>query len=61
VTVAISESPSMMLSGMAGCTLGVWVAHGEGRAKFETPELKKEVCCRLNFLFFCLILFFCLM
>ena len=32
VTVRIEESPSIMLAGMQGSVLGVWVAHGEGKA-----------------------------
>lgn len=32
--VQIMESPSILLKGMAGSTLGVWVAHGEGKAFF---------------------------
>jgi len=35
-TVRIEESPAIMLRGMAGSTLGVWVAHGEGR--FHCPD-----------------------
>jgi phosphoribosylformylglycinamidine synthase len=34
--VQIQKSPSIMLDGMEGATLGIWVAHGEGRAFF--PE-----------------------
>lgn len=30
-TVRIDDSPAMMLKGMSGSTLGVWVAHGEGK------------------------------
>ncbi|MFH1207009.1 MAG: phosphoribosylformylglycinamidine synthase [Patescibacteria group bacterium] len=30
-TVTIMSSPAIMLKGMAGSTLGIWVAHGEGR------------------------------
>ena len=30
VTVRVNESPSIMLTGMHGSRLGVWVAHGEG-------------------------------
>ena len=30
-TVRIDESPAVMLQGMAGSTLGIWVAHGEGK------------------------------
>jgi len=33
-TVRILESPAIMLRGMAGSTIGVWVAHGEGRSFF---------------------------
>ncbi|MEK7570155.1 MAG: phosphoribosylformylglycinamidine synthase [Patescibacteria group bacterium] len=30
-TVQIQETPAIMLTGMAGSTLGVWSSHGEGR------------------------------
>ena len=47
-TVTILPSPAIMLQGMVGSTLGVWVAHGEGR--FHSPDdkvmdqiLKKEL------------------
>ncbi|EDQ89870.1 uncharacterized protein MONBRDRAFT_18981 [Monosiga brevicollis MX1] len=43
VTVRIDESPAMMLQGMAGSTLGVWVAHGEGRVEFLDADAKKAV------------------
>jgi phosphoribosylformylglycinamidine synthase len=43
VTVKILESPAMMLKGMAGSTLGIWVAHGEGRLHFPDPALMDEV------------------
>lgn len=33
-TVRIYKSPSIMLEGMEGSVLGVWVAHGEGQAHF---------------------------
>ncbi len=33
-TVKILESPAIMLRGMEGSTLGIWSAHGEGRAFF---------------------------
>jgi len=29
-TVRIERSPSIMLQGMEGSVLGVWIAHGEG-------------------------------
>lgn len=33
-SVAVQNSPSIMFKGMEGSTLGVWAAHGEGRAYF---------------------------
>ncbi len=36
VTVQVEESPSIFLKGMEGSRLGVPVAHGEGRADFDT-------------------------
>lgn len=36
VAVTVLPSPSIFLEGMAGSTLGIWVAHGEGR--FTCPE-----------------------
>lgn len=43
VTVKILESPAIMLRGMAGSVLGVWVAHGEGRLVSPDPSLIDEV------------------
>jgi phosphoribosylformylglycinamidine synthase len=34
LTVSIEDSPAVMLDGMAGTSIGVWVAHGEGRVYF---------------------------
>jgi phosphoribosylformylglycinamidine synthase len=42
-TVKVLESPSIMLRGMAGSVLGVWVAHGEGRAHFPDPGMQARV------------------
>jgi phosphoribosylformylglycinamidine synthase len=42
-TVRIQESPAIMLDGMAGSTLGIWVAHGEGRAYFPDPGIRQRV------------------
>jgi len=41
--VRILESPSIMLRGMAGSTLGIWSAHGEGRAFFPDREILARV------------------
>lgn len=35
-SVSIQKNNSVMLSSLEGCTLGVWVSHGEG--KFNLPE-----------------------
>jgi phosphoribosylformylglycinamidine synthase len=42
-TVRIEASPSIMLRGMEGSTLGIWLAHGEGRAYFPDPEILEKV------------------
>ena len=42
-TVRIVESPAVMLRGMHGSTLGVWSAHGEGRAFFPDPEVRERI------------------
>lgn len=42
-TVNILSSPSIMLKGMEGSILGVWVAHGEGRVHFPDNKIQDEV------------------
>jgi phosphoribosylformylglycinamidine synthase len=42
-TVKVLENRSLMLRGMAGAILGIWVAHGEGRAYFPEPEIEERV------------------
>ena len=42
-SLKIERSPSIMLQGMEGSTLGVWVAHGEGRAYFPEKEILDKV------------------
>ncbi len=42
-TVRIQESPSIMLQGMEGSTLGVWLAHGEGRSFFPQADILDRV------------------
>ncbi|MCX8022069.1 MAG: phosphoribosylformylglycinamidine synthase [Syntrophorhabdaceae bacterium] len=42
-TVKILESPAIMLKGMEGSILGVWVAHGEGRLYFPDESIMDEV------------------
>ncbi len=42
-TVQILPSPSIMLKGMEGSTLGIWIAHGEGRLYFSEKDMLQEV------------------
>jgi phosphoribosylformylglycinamidine synthase len=42
-SVRIEPSPSILLRGMAGSTLGIWVQHGEGRAHFPDPAVLERV------------------
>ncbi len=42
-SVRIVSSPSIMLKGMAGSVLGIWVAHGEGRLYFPKREICQEI------------------
>ncbi|MCD0488901.1 phosphoribosylformylglycinamidine synthase [Pedobacter sp. MC2016-14] len=39
-SVTIQENNSVMLSGLAGATLGVWISHGEG--KFQLPYAEDQ-------------------
>lgn len=41
--VKILPSPSIMLKGMEGSSLGIWVAHGEGRAYFPKKAILEKV------------------
>lgn len=42
-TVHIRRSPSILLRGMEGSTVGVWVAHGEGRFEIPDPQVAEEI------------------
>ncbi|KAJ0578913.1 putative phosphoribosylformylglycinamidine synthase [Helianthus annuus] len=41
--VTIKESPAIMFKGMEGSTLGVWAAHGEGKAYFPNQMIFDKV------------------
>ncbi|KAM8960164.1 phosphoribosylformylglycinamidine synthase [Pelodytes ibericus] len=43
VTVKIEASPSVLLRGMEGSSLGVWVAHGEGLVRFQSQKVQDYV------------------
>ncbi|KAE8702089.1 putative phosphoribosylformylglycinamidine synthase [Hibiscus syriacus] len=42
-SVSINNSPAIMFKGMEGSTLGVWAAHGEGRAYFPDDSVLDRV------------------
>ena len=42
VNVRIEKSNSIMLQGMEGSTLGVWICHGEGRCYWPDASIKQE-------------------
>ncbi len=42
-TVKIFESPAIMLRGMEGSSLGIWVAHGEGRLFCPDPLIADDL------------------
>lgn len=38
-----SKTPALMFKDMGGSSIGVWVAHGEGRFVFENKQVKQSV------------------
>ncbi|KAG5190290.1 CobB/CobQ-like glutamine amidotransferase domain-containing protein [Tribonema minus] len=42
-TVKIEPSPALMFKGMEGTSMGIWVAHGEGKALFPDSSILKRV------------------
>lgn len=43
LSVKILESPSIMLKGMEGSVLGIWIAHGEGKIHFPEEKILNDV------------------
>ncbi|CAG9463945.1 unnamed protein product [Pedinophyceae sp. YPF-701] len=41
--VTVLDSPAVMLKDMAGSTMGIWVAHGEGKAHFPDAAVKDDI------------------
>jgi len=41
--LTVLESNAVLLKGMAGSTLGVWVAHGEGKVHFPDRQVERDV------------------
>jgi phosphoribosylformylglycinamidine synthase len=49
VNVTIEENPSVFLKALQGSRLGIWVAHGEGRFHFPSPEDGYKVAMRYSY------------
>ncbi len=43
LTIDIAENHSVMLNTLAGCRLGIWVAHGEGKFVLPLPEQEYHI------------------
>lgn len=49
VGVSICNSPSVLLSSLQGSSLGIWVAHGEGKFTFPEPLANYNIALRYNY------------
>lgn len=49
VGVTVENSSSIMLSGLAGSKLGIWVAHGEGKFSFPNGADSVDIAVRFNY------------
>src|SRR5690606_34578831 len=47
--VTIPQNNSVMLSSLAGSSLGIWVAHGEGKFTFPKPESDYNVTMKYSY------------
>ncbi len=43
ITTKILTSPAIMLKDMEGSSLGIWIAHGEGKLHFPDNKIKDEI------------------
>lgn len=48
-SVAIEENNSVMLSSLAGSTLGVWISHGEGKFSFPYEERRYNIVAKYGY------------
>jgi len=48
-SVTIQENNSVMLSTLAGSTLGVWISHGEGKFDLPMPENKYNIVAKYGY------------
>ncbi|WP_134090542.1 phosphoribosylformylglycinamidine synthase [Olivibacter sp. XZL3] len=47
--LTIQENESIMLSSLAGCTLGVWISHGEGKFQLPYEEDQYHIVAKYNY------------
>ena len=47
--VTVQENKSILLSSLAGSSLGIWVAHGDGRFMFEGEETDYNIALKYNY------------
>lgn len=52
LTVKIPENNSVMLRNLAGCELGIWVAHGEGKFVFPYEESQYNIVAKYSYSLF---------
>ena len=48
-SVKIQENKSVMLSSLAGCTLGVWISHGEGKFSLPYEESQYQIVAKYGY------------
>lgn len=48
-SVVIPENNSVMLSSLAGCQLGVWISHGEGKFNLPLPEEEYNIVAKYGY------------
>ncbi len=48
-SVTVQENNSVMLSNMAGSTLGVWISHGEGKFSFPLSENQYQIVAKYGY------------
>ncbi|MGO1595330.1 MAG: phosphoribosylformylglycinamidine synthase [Sphingobacterium sp.] len=49
VSVTIQPNNSIMLSGLSGATLGVWISHGEGKFHLPQPEDQYDIVAKYGY------------
>ncbi len=49
VGVTVQKSPSILLSSLEGSSLGIWIAHGEGKFSFPQPIENYNIAIKYNY------------